>query len=170
MDAPPAGRDEAPVVICYDGTPEAVEALEFVAELLPGMPAIVVSVWKPVIEEALAAAGRQVPPISDIAQGSEREQHTAVGVARDGARRASDAGLDAEAVAVETVKSVWEAVEQVALDARARLIACGTAKSGMKATVPTALPNALVHHSTNPVLVVPSSKAAAARRREFEKA
>jgi hypothetical protein len=47
-----AGRDEAPVVICCDGSVEAEAALEFVSQLLPGAPAIVVSVWKPVMEQA----------------------------------------------------------------------------------------------------------------------
>jgi nucleotide-binding universal stress UspA family protein len=169
MKASASVRDDAPVVICYDGSVEAEEALEFVSKLLPGTPAIVVSVWKPVLEEALAAAGRQVPPISDIAEGSEREHHTAVGLALEGAQRAAEAGLEAEALAVETGKSVWEAVEQVALEAHAKLIACGTSKTGVKATVPTILPNALVQRSSKPVLVVPSSRAATERRREFEK-
>lgn len=51
MKASGAGRDEAPVVICYDGSVEAEQTLKFVSQLLPGAPAIVVSVWKPVLEE-----------------------------------------------------------------------------------------------------------------------
>jgi hypothetical protein len=71
MAASASGSDRAPVVICYDGSVEAAEALEFVAE---------------------------------------------------------------------TGKSVWEPVERVAHETNARLIACGTAKSGAKATVPSVLP------------------------------
>jgi nucleotide-binding universal stress UspA family protein len=121
------------------------------------------------MEEVLAAAGRAVPPISDIAQDSEREQRTAVGLAHEGAQQAAEVGLEAEALAVETSKSVWEAIERVARETNARLIACGNAKSGFKASVPTILPNALAQRASKPVLVVPSAKAATERRRELEK-
>jgi nucleotide-binding universal stress UspA family protein len=78
-------------------------------------------------------------------------------------------GEATEALAVETARSAWEAIEQVAHETDARMIACGSGKSGVKATVPTILPNALVRRSSKAVLVVPSSKAAGQRRREIEK-
>jgi hypothetical protein len=44
---------------------------------------------------------------------------------------------------------VWEAVERVAIETNSKLIACGTSKCGVKATVPTSLPNGLVQGSNS---------------------
>jgi nucleotide-binding universal stress UspA family protein len=161
------GRD-APVIICYDGSPEAADAIAYAADLVPGARAIVITAWKPIIEELLAGPP-ETPPISDPVDANERQHRNAVGLARDGARRASAAGLAAEPLVVKAPNAVWEAVEEAAAEVHARLIVCGTSRSGMKSARPGTLASALVQHSSRPVLVVPSAKAAAERRKAFEK-
>jgi nucleotide-binding universal stress UspA family protein len=163
-----AARVANPVVICYDGSPEAADAIEFVASILPRARAVVVAVWKPLIEELLA--GRlDAPPISDPVEANERQRRAAAAYARDGAKRAAAAGLDAEPLVLEAAGAVWEAIEEAAGAWDAALIACGTSRSGMKSALPGNVATALVEHASRPVLVVPSRKAAGERRRAFEK-
>jgi nucleotide-binding universal stress UspA family protein len=157
-----------PVLLCYDGSRKAVDALAYVATLLPGAPALVVTVWKPIIEEALATAG-SAPPIGDPADANERQRAAAKELAREGAKSASDLGLRAQAMVVETTGPVWEAIEEAAEEQDARLIVCGTERSGLRTALPGSVAAALVDHASRPVLVRPSSEAAAERMREFRK-
>ena len=49
------------MILCYDRSDASTEALKAVAALLRGAPALVVSIWKPVAEEALSPAGKPPP-------------------------------------------------------------------------------------------------------------
>jgi nucleotide-binding universal stress UspA family protein len=158
----------APLVICYDGSPGAAGAIAYAAQLLPGSPAVVVTVWKPIVEELLAGPG-EAPPISDPVEANERQQRAATELARDGTRRATAAGLEAEPLVVMADGPLWEAIEEVAVERDARVIVCGTSRSGLKSALPGNLAGVLVQRSSRPVLVVPSAKAAAERRQAFEK-
>jgi nucleotide-binding universal stress UspA family protein len=158
----------APLVICYDGSPDAAEAIDYVGRLLPGTPAVVVTVWKPIIEELLAGPA-EAPPISDPVEANERQRRAAAELVRDGARRAEAAGLKAEPLVVMAEGALWEAVEDVAYERRARLVVCGTSRSGLKSALPGNLAGVLVQRCSRPVLVVPSAKAAAERRETFAK-
>ena len=153
-----------PVVICYDGSAESADALAYAAALLPGARAVVLTVWKPIVEEALSPA--TTPPVADPVEANTSRQRAAAQVAADGARRASQAGLDAEPLAITATGPLWEAVELVAEERDARLIVCGTSRSGIKSTLPGNLAGALVDHAGHPVLVVPSAKAMAERRHD----
>jgi nucleotide-binding universal stress UspA family protein len=154
------------VILCYDRSDASTEAVAYAAALLPGARALIVSVWKPVAEEALSPAVK--PPPSDTADVNERSRAAALQLARLGARQATAAGLDAEPVAVEVIGRTWEAIELVAEEHGAQLIVCGTGRAGVKSLLPGDLPGALADHASVAVLVVPSSKAAAERRRDVE--
>jgi nucleotide-binding universal stress UspA family protein len=163
-----AAGPDSPLLICYDASPEAADAVTYVAGLFPGARAVVVTVWKPIIEEVLAGPP-DAPPISDPAEAGERQHQAALVIAEQGTRLAAKAGLDAEAAVVRAADSIWEAVEEAAEKLDARLIACGTSRSGVKTALPGNLASALVQHASRAVLVVPSAKAAAARRRATKK-
>jgi nucleotide-binding universal stress UspA family protein len=160
-ESDPAG---GPIILCYDGSLEALEAIAYTAALLPGARALVVTVWKPVSEEGLSPATK--PPAGDLAEVNPELRQAAMQLARMGAKKASAAGLKAEPLAVETTGRVWQAVELVAEEQGARLIVCGTRRTGMTAILPGHLANALVDHASVPVLVVPTPAAAEERRRE----
>ena len=157
-----------PVLICYDGSAKADEALAYAAALLTGSPAAVVTVWKPIVEERLATAGA-APPIGDPVEANERQRRAAKELAQEGADKASEAGLSSDALVVETVGAIWEAIEETAERRDARLIVCGTDRSGLRTSLPGSVAAALVDHASRPVLVRPSSQAAAERRRDFGK-
>jgi nucleotide-binding universal stress UspA family protein len=156
------------VIICYDGSTKAAEALAYAAALLPGAPAAVVTVWRPIVEELLATAGT-TPAIADPAEANERQRRAARELAREGASSAAEAGLAVEAIVVETTGPIWEGIEQAAEQHDARLIVCGTDRSGLRTALPGSVAAALVDHASRPVLVRPSSQAAAERLREFGK-
>jgi nucleotide-binding universal stress UspA family protein len=160
-----AGRDDRPVIICFDGSAAAIEALDHTASLLPSAPAIVVTVWREYTEE-MAATG-SAPPAGDPVEANKEARRAATDAAREGAERARAAGLRAEPVVVRASGSVWKAVEELAHERDALLIACGTKRSGIKTVLPGDLANALVQHASRPVLVVPSGKAAAERRQQI---
>lgn len=152
------------IIVCYDGSSQAAEAVAYAGQLVPGWRAVVVVVWKPVIEEALA--GPMTPPVADPGDVNKRARGSAAGWAEGGAELAAEAGLDAEPVVVEADGPRWQAIELVAEQRDAELIVCGTGHSGVSAALPQALTGALVAHASRPVLVVPSRKAAAERLRE----
>jgi nucleotide-binding universal stress UspA family protein len=158
------GAASRPLIICYDASTAAVDALRHAAALRPGSPALVVTLWKPIIEEALSPAGR--PPIEDPADAEDVPRRAAEEIAAEGARRASSAGLDAEPRAVQATGPLWEAIEMLAEKHDALLVVCGTSRSGMRSALPGSLGHALVNHLSQAVAVVPSAKAAAERRSE----
>jgi nucleotide-binding universal stress UspA family protein len=161
------GDPSRPVIICYDGSIAAVEALEYAASVLPSPSVIVVSVWR-AITEALVASGT-APPAGDPVQANEEAHRAAKAAALEGVERAQAAGLRAEALVLEADGPIWKAIETVAHERDALLTACGTARSGIKTVLPGDLAHALVQHSSRPVLVVPTRKAAAERRQQIEK-
>jgi hypothetical protein len=68
--------------------------LNFAAELFRAARALVVTIWTPVLEEALSTAGR--PPAGDLSSANESEERAARQLANEGARRASAVGLHAK--------------------------------------------------------------------------
>jgi nucleotide-binding universal stress UspA family protein len=155
----------APIILCYDGSQEAVEAVACTGALLPGARALVVTVWKPVPEEGRSPAAK--PPAGDLAAVNPEPGHAASQLAGLGARKASAVGLKAEPLVVGTTGRVWQAIELIAEEQEARLIVCGTRRTDMTGVLPGHLASALVDHASVPVLVVPSPVAAEDRRREL---
>ena len=128
---------------------------------------IVVTVWREITEEMLASGA--VPPAGDPVEVNVQTRRAAKEAADAGAERARAAGLDAEPRVVKAVGSIWRAIEAVAHERDALLIVCGTARSGLKTVMPGDVAVALVLHASKPVLVVPTSKAAAERRKAAER-
>jgi nucleotide-binding universal stress UspA family protein len=156
-----------PAVICYDGSRAAVEALEFTASVLPSAPAIVVAVWREITEERLATGA--APPAGDPVEANRVGHRAALEAAREGAKRANAAGLDAQPLVIKATGPIWRAIETVAHARDALLIACGTERSGLRTVMPGDLAVALVQHSSRPVLARPAGKAATERRKQLER-
>jgi nucleotide-binding universal stress UspA family protein len=159
------GEHERPVILCYDGSPEAAEAIAHAGELLRGRPAIVVSAWKEILEETLSTA--MTRPVADLVDANKRERESAEQFATQGVRLAERAGFRAQPLVVKADGPLWEAIELVAEEHDAKLVVCGTGRSGIKAALPGNLASALVNHASRPLLVVPSARAAAQRIRDI---
>jgi nucleotide-binding universal stress UspA family protein len=158
--------DGGPLVICYDGSEHAAQAIDFTGSLLPGASALVITVWTPILLALTAVTLGPAPPLSDPVEADAAQRRTAEQLARDGARRATAAGLQAEALAVRATGRVWEAIERTAREHEGLLIVCGARRSGALSAVVDNVSGALVHNAARPVLVVPSSQAISQRLRD----
>jgi nucleotide-binding universal stress UspA family protein len=106
-------------------------------------------------------------PVADLVDANKRERESAEQFATQGVRLAERAGLRAQPLVVKADGPLWEAIELVAEEHDAKLVVCGTGRSGIKATLPGNLASALVNHASRPLLVVPSARAAAQRIRDI---
>lgn len=156
-----------PVIVCYDGSTAAIEALDYAATVFPSASALVVTVWRELTEEMLASGA--APPAGDPVEVNAEMQEVARETADAGTKRARAAGLKAEPVVVRTAGYIWKAIELVAEQRDALMIVCGTGRSGIKTVMPGDVAVALVLYASRPVLVVPTRRAAAERHRHVER-
>lgn len=153
----------SPILIAYDGSDPARHAIEEAAALFGHRPVAVVTVWEPGLAYASAATmpmpGGEMPLIPIDAE-AEREidqefQNHAERVARDGAKLAREAGLQAEAAAVPDAASVGEAIADKAKELDAAAIVVGSrGLSGLRARMEGSASRAVLKHAPCPVLVV----------------
>lgn len=155
-----ATADDRPVLICYDGSADASEAIDRAAALTGGGRALVLHVWLP--PSALLLAGRAVADTHPLAAAIEEFDATAdeeaERVAAEGAELASKAGFDAEPVTRRAGRGVWRAILEVADERDARAIVVGThGRSAAASAVLGSVSHGVVNHSRRPVLVAPCS-------------
>jgi nucleotide-binding universal stress UspA family protein len=151
-----AGR--RPVVIGYDGSDEAMHAVDLAARTLNVDYAVVVNVWRdPGVGLATAPAAAPPPfPSPHVEADLERAART---VAEEGAQRASAAGLDAVA---ETrlgmgARDIARALHEVAVECGAELIVVGHGHASMlESALLGSVAVSAVREERKPVLVVPA--------------
>jgi nucleotide-binding universal stress UspA family protein len=124
-------RQEASVVIAYDGSEVSRAAVRQAAELFPGRPAVVVTVWEP----GLAAVGVGPPdalgvstfpdPATVEAVDRVQREHAST-VAAEGAELARSLGLGAEPQAVPDAVDVAETVVDIARERDAAVVVTGS--------------------------------------------
>jgi nucleotide-binding universal stress UspA family protein len=149
------------LLLCYDGSDQAVEAIGFAGALFArGTRATVLYVWEPT---AVAVSGGMVPallpPDSD-----ERDRARAMRLAEAGAEHARSLGLDAEARIEETTASAWRTIVDVA-DGVFDVIVMGTrGLSGVASLLLGSCSHHVAQHAACPVLIVPGAELGEARR------
>ncbi len=153
----PTARATSPIVIAYDGSAHAVEAVEQTARLFPERPVRVLTAWTSVRQ--MARAGRAALPRDVIAQAvqnldAETEQHAAE-IAAAGAELAREAGLDAEGLTVGARSTAAASVMADAEEHDAAAIVVGSrGQSTVRSLLLGSVSGAIVHHAVCPVLVV----------------
>jgi nucleotide-binding universal stress UspA family protein len=153
--------DETDLLLCYDGSDQATEAIRVAASLFPrGTRATVLYAWEPT---AIAVSGGLVPvalpPDSD-----EQDEARAKRLAEDGAEKARALGLDAKARAEQSGASAWRTIVDVA-DGEADLVVMGTrGLSGMRSLLLGSCSHHVAQHASCPVLIVPDAEIGEARR------
>jgi nucleotide-binding universal stress UspA family protein len=156
------------VLLAYDGTPAAAEAMRHAAEVLGRRPAVVVTVW----EEGLATTpvlpsvefGMAPGPV-DIETAMEVDEAVhahATRVAGEGAALATKLGFEpAQAVAVADEVNVAETLVHVAEQRGAEVIvlATGHAAAGrLRSRLLGSTVHSVLRHAHVPVLIVPAAR------------
>lgn len=149
------------LLVCYDGSDQATEAIGFAAVLFPrGTEATVLYAWEPT---AVAVSGGMVPalipPDSD-----KRDEARAMRLAEAGAQLARALGLDADARIEETTASAWRTIVDVA-DGEFDVIVMGTrGLSGVASLLLGSCSHHVAQHAACPLLIVPGAELGEARR------
>ena len=148
----PAG---GPLLLCYDGSEAAANAIERAGLLLGGRHALVVTVWPQTVLGSLAWSGATAS-MGTFVELDRAAADAAGRVAREGVRLAQQAGLDAEPVAVETAGTVWEAILKIADRHDVATIVMGSrGLTGVRSMLLGSVSSAVVHHAGRPTLVIP---------------
>jgi len=154
-------QEPAPVVIAYDGSALSGAAVRHAAELFPGRPAVLATVWEPGL--ALMAASPSstldagyIPADPDTVHEVDRaQQEHASRVALEGAELARSLGLTAEPHSVPDEADVADTLINLARERGAAAIVVGShGISGLRARMLGGVSRKLIQHCDRPVLVV----------------
>lgn len=160
---PPTG---APILIAYDGSVDARAAIDHVGALLPGAAAVVLYARQPF--ESVAAHVQGHPALEELKRLDATTYDASAQVAADGAKYAADAGLAAEARVSSTMATTSEAIVSAAEEIDASLIVMGSrGRQGVRATLLGSTSTNVLHHTSRPTLIIPSTEVARARRQDL---
>ena len=154
-------RNSRPVVVAFDGSPEAQAAVRAATELMPGRLLLVATVWEPGLAAALIAPPESLgmsypPPDSEEIEAVDRdEQDHARATAEAGVRLAHDLGARAEAVPLPDDADVATVVMGLAEQHDAAAIVVGRRGLGaIRSAVFGSTSRGLLDTARRPVLVV----------------
>jgi len=142
--------DEKPVLIAYDGSDHAKQAIEQAgAELRMPRRAVVVAAYQPL--DALPFWGRPAAIVpDDLIEQAGKEAAT---TAAEGAELANSAGFDASS-AVREEDSAWKAILAAAKEAGAGIIVLGSHGRGpVGSAVLGSVATSVAHHADLPVMI-----------------
>jgi nucleotide-binding universal stress UspA family protein len=144
--------DDAPILICYDGSADSDRAIGAAALLLGPRRAVVLAVGPTL------TAAESVAAVSAVVPGSAFEDlnmDSALEKARAGAGRAREVGLKAEPRA-ELMEPVWEGIVDVADEVDAAVIVLGSrGLKGIREQFEGSVSHEVAEHARRPVLIVP---------------
>jgi nucleotide-binding universal stress UspA family protein len=142
--------DDAPILICYDGSPGARRAITVAADLIPGLRAVVLDVGQVLtVAESYAALGPAIPDLDEY--NAER----ALAQAEAGAEYARRAGFRADARA-GVAAPMWAGVVDVANEIYAAVIVVGSrGLRGARERLEGSVSHQIAEHAGRPVLIVP---------------
>jgi nucleotide-binding universal stress UspA family protein len=144
--------DDAPILICYDGSADSDRAIDAAAVLLGPRRAVVVDIGPTLTAaESVAAVSAVVPgnAFDDLNTDSALEK------ARAGADRAREAGFESEPRA-ELKEPVWKSIVDVADEIDAAVIVLGSrGLKGVREQFEGSVSHEVAEHAGRPVLIVP---------------
>jgi nucleotide-binding universal stress UspA family protein len=151
-----------PLILCYDGSPGARDAIEHAGGLFTGRRALVVTAWRSVaVPGSLGMGGEAVPMVNFVELDRAAADHGGR-LADEGVRIAQDVGLLAEPMVVKATGAIWETIVEVAERHDAATIVMGSrGLAGLRAMFLGSVSGAVVHHANRPTLIVPPALAGA---------
>ena len=142
-----------PILLCYDGSEHAENAVRCAAGLFGPRDTLVVTVWQP-------AAGSMVlaGPITPVFTTPEIDEATIAGarqLAQAGTDIANAGGLRATPLVVEADEAVWKTIVEVADKRDAAVIVVGSrGLTGVRSALVGSVSNAVLHHTRRPTLII----------------
>ena len=156
-----SNADARPVLVAFDGSPEAVEAVRTAARLCPGHLVLVVTVWEPGLAMAMtstAAIGgaTYMPPSPEQMEVvDEAQREHAQATAQAGVKLAAEAGATAEALPVEDSTDVPGTLVAIAEQRDAAALVVGSRGLGrVKSALLGSTSRKVLHHTRRPVVLV----------------
>ena len=157
---------DAMILICFDGSPDAEEAIDTAGALYAGSPATVLTIWERFIDVlALTSSAIILPPeVVDVAEVDAASEQSARATAEAGVARAAAAGLNAQPRTAPRRTTVAEAILAVADEVDATAIVMGTrGRSRVKSLLLGSVSAGVLHLADRPVTIVPSPEVAERR-------
>ncbi len=154
-------RNDRPLLIAYDGSETARQAIAIAAALLEPRRALVIFVWEPLTEALLRHQARYFAPASEVsAEFQALEASAAQRLVDGGAEFARSCGLDAEGRAVRGKAKSWPTLCELAEQEQATALVIGTRGLGRAASALLgSVAVGVIGHAAVPVFVVPSAPA-----------
>lgn len=154
---------DGPLLIAYDGSGDARDAIDTVAALLPGARAVVLYARQPL--ESVAAHLEGHPALDDLQGLDTATLDASQRIADEGAQHARAAGLDVSPRVSSTMAPASEAIIEAADEIDASLIVLGSrGRRGLRAALLGSTSTNVLHHARRPTLVIPSPALVATRR------
>lgn len=156
------------ILIAYDGSNDAKQAVQSAAKLFPKSDVTIVTVWHRLLD-TLAYAGMDMGVVVDYDQVDDATKNRAQETASEGVELAAGAGLKAGAEAVVVETTVAEAILSAASELDADAVVLGSrGRSGVRSLVLGSVSHQVLHHADRPVLIVPSPEVVAERASHLE--
>lgn len=144
-----------PVLLCYDGSDDAVHAIEHAGTLFGGWDAVVVTVWQPAAGLGSMMWSSETRGMEYVTELDRVAAEKAERIATEGVRVARHAGLKAEPLAVESAGSVSKTILRLAAQNDAATIVMGSrGLTGLRSTLLGSVSQAVAHHSDRPTLII----------------
>ena len=150
-----ASSADGPLLLCYDGSEDASNAIRRAGALFPGRRALVVTVWQPTaVPSSLGFAGEAAGMV-DFVELDRAAAEAGGRLAEEGVRVAQRAGMLAAPVAVEGAGPVWKTIVEIAdRDDAATIVMGSRGLTGLRALLLGSVSSAVVHHADRPTMIV----------------
>jgi nucleotide-binding universal stress UspA family protein len=145
-----------PLLIGYDGSGDAQEAVRVAGSLFAGRQAVILTVWRPLVATLARYPMAGAAPLSNVEEIDRDLRARAEKTAEEGVEQARAAGLEPSAATIESEGAVWHDILTAADEHEAFMIVVGPrGLTGLKSALLGSVSQGLLQHSHRPVLVVP---------------
>jgi nucleotide-binding universal stress UspA family protein len=148
------------IVVGYDGSEHARQAIQRAGSLLRPTRTEVVNVWRsiqPEVGATLIGAPRGMASEGARRLDAERAAQSAE-LAGEGAELAHGVGLAASPVSLRSTTTIWRAICQLAVERHAAAVVVGSrGRSGLGGALLGSVSSGVLHHANRPVLIVHAS-------------